>query len=238
MKTIKKLSLIIIFVLAININAFAASGFEAIINVPLGMSVGISDGLTENYSTKSAVGFNSGVTAQIGYLIGLGKIGISILGEFGYSYDSYRIYESLRLNDKNKIEIYTSTYTHSFQAGILPKVNIGAFAIGFGAGVKIPLSANVELKTITTVLGVPNTGTVNSKLNRDDIKNYDRNVIPYIKLTFDYSIFLTSKAAINLGAYLGYDFGLANKNPINNEYIGVDSFDIGFQLGLRFAPKL
>ena len=44
--------------------------------------------------------------------------------------------------------------------------------------------------------------------------------------------------ALNVGAYLGYDFGLAEKNTIDNEYTSVDSFDLGLQLGLRFAPKL
>ena len=28
------------------------------------------------------------------------------------------------------------------------------------------------------------------------------------------------------------------KNTIDNEYNSVDSFDLGLQLGLRFAPKL
>ena len=44
--------------------------------------------------------------------------------------------------------------------------------------------------------------------------------------------------AFNIGAYLGGDFGLAYKNPANDKYIGVNSFDIGLQLGFRFAPKL
>ena len=59
-----------------------------------------------------------------------------------------------------------------------------------------------------------------------------------MKVTFDYSFFFGNKMALNVGAYLGYDFGLAEKSTIDNEYTGVDSFDIGLQLGLRFAPKL
>ena len=90
----------------------------------------------------------------------------------------------------------------------------------------------------STIFGLNEKATTD--LKRKDIeKIYNgRNVIPYIKLTFDYSIFFGSKMALNIGAYLGYDFGLAQKNTIDNEYNSVDSFDLGLQLGLRFAPKL
>lgn len=236
----RKIILILILAVSLShINVFAASGFEAILNVPLGLSVGIPNGTYETDVLKSQAGFDSGITAQLGYMIGLGKIGISILGELGYSYDSYRIYMSSSLNNNNKMDVYGSIYTHNFQIGILPKINIGQFAIGLGAGVKIPISAVNEVKTDYTILGFEDSSTVSSKLNRNDIENgYDKNVIPYIKATFDYSFFFTSKIALNVGAYLGYDFGLANKNPIDGEYTGIDSFDIGLQLGLRFAPKL
>lgn len=237
----KKIILILILVVSLsNINAFAASGFEAILNIPLGLSVGIPTGTYSDVeSIKGKAGFDSGITAQIGYMIGIGKIGISILGELGYSYDSYRMYMSSVINNNNKMDVYGSIYTHSFQIGILPKINIGQFAVGLGAGVKIPISAVNEVKTDYTILGFEDSSTINSKLNRNDIENgYDKNVIPYIKLTFDYSFFFTSKIALNVGAYLGYDFGLASKSPIDGEYTGIDSFDIGLQLAFRFAPRL
>lgn len=56
-----------------NISVFAASGFEAIINVPLGLSIGVPTGTYEALSDKGKVGFDSGVTAQIGYMIGIGN---------------------------------------------------------------------------------------------------------------------------------------------------------------------
>lgn len=234
MKKIKKLLLIFTLLAISNISVFAASGFEAIINVPLGLSIGVPTGTYEALSDKGKVGFDSGVTAQIGYMIGIGKLGISILGEFGYSYDSYKMYllQSEILGQKTEMNL--NMYTHSFQVGLLPKINIGQFAIGVGAGVKIPIAATYERDA--TVFGV------NEKfkydLKRKDIEQFSRNVIPYIKLTFDYSIYFGSKMALNVGAYLGYDFGLAQKNTIDNEYTSVDSFDLGLQLGLRFAPKL
>ena len=234
MKKIKKLLLTIIILAVTNITVFAASGFETIINVPLGLSIGVPTGTYEALSDKGRVGFDSGVTAQIGYMIGIGKLGISILGEFGYSYDSYKMYllESEILGKKTEMNL--NMYTHSFQVGLLPKINIGQFAIGVGAGVKIPITASYEMDS--TILGINE--KVTTDLKRKDIEKYSRNVIPYIKLTFDYSIYFGSKMALNIGAYLGYDFGLAQKNAIDNEYNSVDSFDLGLQLGLRFAPKL
>ena len=124
MKMIKKLSLLIIFVFAVNVNAFAASGFEAIINVPLGLSVGVPQGYPDALKPKGGVGFDAGVTAQLGYMIGLGKIGISILGELGYSYDSFKFYYSEKIGIAEG-KVTTGLYTHSFQIGLLPKINIG-----------------------------------------------------------------------------------------------------------------
>ena len=240
MKKIKRIFIVICALAVTNISVFAASGFEAIVNVPLGLSFGVSEGLHESLTPKSAVGFDSGVTAQLGYMIGLGKIGISILGELGYSYDSYRVYYTGKVYNGFEGKMTTGLHTHSFQIGLLPKINIGSFAIGVGAGVKIPVSAYSTSK-IDYSIPIIGDGTINSgevKLNRDDIENYDRNVIPYLKVTFDYSFFFGNKMAFNIGAYLGGDFGLANKNPANDKYIGVNSFDIGLQLGFRFAPKL
>lgn len=234
MKKFKKLLLIIVILAATNITVFASSGFETIINVPFGLAVSIPTGTYEALDYKGRLGADFGVTAQVGYMLGIGKLGISLLGEFGYSYDSYKMYllQSEILGQKTEMNL--NMYTHSFQVGLLPKINIGQFAIGVGAGVKIPVAATYE--TDATVLGV------NKKfkydLKRKDIEQFSRNVIPYIKLTFDYSIYFGSKMALSFGAYLGYDFGLAQKSTIDNEYTSVDSFDLGLQLGLRFAPKL
>lgn len=234
MKKVKKLLLIFSIFAISNISVFAASGFETIINVPLGLSIGVPTGTYEALSDKGKVGFDSGVTAHIGYMIGIGKLGVSILGEFGYSYDSYKMYllQSEILGQKTEMNL--NMYTHSFQVGLLPKINIGQFAIGVGAGVKIPITATYEVDS--TILGINE--KVISSLKRKDIEKYTRNVIPYVKVTFDYSIYFGPKVALNIGAYLGYDFGLAQKSTIDNEYNSVDSFDLGLQLGLRFAPKL
>ena len=80
-------------------------------------------------------------------------------------------------------------------------------------------------------------------------------IILYIKLTFDYSIFFAQNLAINVGLYLGYDFGLeptvysVNNDLLNNnnfpnfgrylivEDIAYSSFDIGLQVGFKFGPS-
>ena len=44
MKKVKKLLLIFTLLVISNISVFAASGFETIINVPLGLSIGVPTG--------------------------------------------------------------------------------------------------------------------------------------------------------------------------------------------------
>ena len=243
MKKIKKFLLTIAMTMIFSISAFAASGFEFILNVPFGLSVGFesvdlgmlpgADGITQRKieDASPGVGFDIGVTAQLGYMFQVKDgFGISVLGELGYSHDTISgTYSKIEGGDGNSINwsgikaIYT---LEQFQIGLLPKFNIGAFSIGIGGGVKIPISAKERVKIDS--LGIDE----KSKFKPADA------VQGYIKLTFDYSIFFGSKMALNIGAYLGYDFGLAQKNAIDNEYNSVDSFDLGLQLGLRFAPKL
>ena len=61
------------------------------------------------------------------------------------------------------------------------------------------------------------------------------NIIPYVKLTFDYSVFNNYNVAANFGLYFDYEFGTRKK--IDEEtYTSVDSFGAGLQVGLRFSP--
>ena len=65
----KKIILMLIFITSLSsINLFAASGFEAIVNVPLGLSVGIPTGIQQDANIKGTAGFDSGITAQLGYI--------------------------------------------------------------------------------------------------------------------------------------------------------------------------
>ena len=238
----KKLILSAFMLAVFSISAFAASGFEAILNVPIGLSVGFhnfklkdvrfKNEIEKQVKQNSGVGFDIGVTAQLGYMFQVKEgFGISVLGEIGYSHDSYAF---VNASDKKLTQSFTF---ESIQVGLLPKFNIGAFAIGVGGGVKIPLSRKLYSKYDgKDVTGSP------VKANSSDIKDdFKTPVIGYIKATFDYSIFFTDNIAMNVGLYAGYDFGmsmseqLAPKNLF--EYMNFSSFDIGLQLGLKFGPK-
>ena len=181
------------------------------------------------------------MNAQLGYMFAFGKFGLSILADIGYSYDSfkYSLYHSVSaFGGSEEYNIENSLYLHSLQIGIIPKLNFGAFSLGIG-GVKIPISGTRESKTIKTIniLG----DSIKSEYNiKTDYKKSDylSSVIGYFKFTFDYSFFFTSKLAFNLGAYFAYDIGLPYKAANLNETYRVDSFDIGVQIGLRFAPRL
>ncbi|OEJ13784.1 hypothetical protein BFL38_03280 [Brachyspira hampsonii] len=227
----KKLLLIISIFISINLSLLAASGFEGIINIPSGLSVGIPMGELEGVERKIGFGFDIGITALFGYVIDFkNNVGLSILAETGYSYDtySYSLY-----SDSTKSIINTSAF-HSFQIGLLPKINIYDFSIGIGGGLKIPIAGTEEKREVT--YGT-NYASVGSTMNMMDIVNkYDKmNVIPYVKLTLDYSVFNNYNIGANFGLYFDYEFGLRKKID-ETKYISTDAFGVGLQVGLRFSP--
>ena len=248
MKKIKKFLLTMAMTMIFSVSAFAASGFEFILNVPFGLSVGFesvdlgmlpgADGITQRKieDASPGVGFDIGVAAQLGYMFQVKDgFGISVLGEFGYSHDTISgTYGKIEGGDGNSINwsgikaIYT---LEQFQIGLLPKFNIGAFSIGIGGGVKIPISAKERIKIDS--LGIDE----KSKFKPADA------VQGYIKLTFDYSLFFTDNLAMNFGLYLGYDTPLtatardASYFTALFERVNVHDFNVGLQLGFRFGPK-
>ena len=248
MKKIKKFLLTMAMTMIFSVSAFAASGFEFILNVPFGLSVGFesvdlgmlpgADGITQRKieDASPGVGFDIGVAAQLGYMFQVKDgFGISVLGELGYSHDTISgTYSKIEGGDGNSINwsgikaIYT---LEQFQIGLLPKFNIGAFSIGIGGGVKIPISAKERVKIDS--LGIDE----KSKFKPADA------VQGYIKLTFDYSLFFTDNLAMNFGLYLGYDTPLtatardASYFTALFERVNVHDFNVGLQLGFRFGPK-
>ena len=96
MKKIKKFLLTIAMTMIFSVSAFAASGFEFILNVPFGINVGIPNKETKDAAKAAGgnmdthMGFDVGVDAQIGYMFQVKDgFGISVLGELGYSFDTY-----------------------------------------------------------------------------------------------------------------------------------------------------
>ena len=148
MKITKKILLTIAMTMALGTSAFAASGFEFILNVPFGLNVGIPTKETKDLGGQDThMGFDVGVDAQIGYMISVKDgFGISLLAELGYSFDSYG-YGYKTITPEAKASYWQ--YYHSFKLGLLPKFNIGvgkgAIAIGIGGGAKIPLAGKSKI---------------------------------------------------------------------------------------------
>ena len=235
MKNIKKFIVIMAMMMIFSVSAFAASGFEFILNVPLGLGIGIPTKSEKDIKWKSGIGFDTGVTAQLGYMFQVKSgFGISVLWELGYAHTTRAItqkYEELGI----KTSIYAAYIMDSFQIGLLPKINIGAFAIGIGGGVKIPVAFQLSSKAKIGDTTIKGKEKIDMKLFRD---NYSPAIIGYIKGTFDYSIFFTDKLAFNIGLYLGYDMLKTKATPELGEKSEIEGvFDIGIELGLKFGPK-
>ena len=252
MKKINNFILIIFILMISNINVFADSGFEAIIDMPIGASFTIPIGKPnidvygDNFSIKRGdvigkINASAGVAVKLGYLFNIyDDMGISALAEIGYHYNSYTSIMRIEGEGFDLSDTLTKNVrTHSIKIGLLPKFNKGNFSFGLGFGVKIPLLAIFSTEyAYLNATEVGETYSKNQKIenfNFEDIKNSKViPVIPYIKLTADYSFFFVDNIAFNLGVHINYDFGLQQKDSNFRE----DAIEFGFQLGLRFAPML
>ena len=234
MKKIKKFLLTIAMTMALGTSAFASSGFEFLLNWSGGLKIGIPNKAAKDIGFKKGGGFDTAITAQIGYMFQVKDgFGISLLGELGYAFDYYNMETDTAIN------MGVSSMFNSFQLGLLPKFNIGfggrhGLAIGIGGGVKIPISGNYTLNLKLNGTNPDGSALTQLDLKREDIISmYNPALIGYIKASIDYYLFFTDSIAMEFGLYLGGDFGM--KTKIGK--IGLDAFDIGLQLGFRFGPK-
>ena len=255
MKDLKKLFFTVSIFVIFNIPAFAKSGFEFILNVPIGASYSIISQNMKDYEMKNYFGFDVGVNTQLGYMFQIkDSFGISILGDIGYSHDSYKI-----KCERDYLQDYNFIYD-SIQIGLLPKINIKGFSIGIGFGIKFPIYyedsdyyAEVE-DSYSTQNNENFTGEENEQwvdyvyMYGEGMVSIPYPFIPYVKLALDYSIFFTNKWAVNIGLYCRYDF-LPEQNIFYyysyNNYGNVHikkpknygPFNFGIQLGFRFGPR-
>ena len=247
MKKIKKFLLTIAMTMVLGTSAFAASGFEFILNVPFGINWSIPTGELKggamgfDKGKGGAMGFDAGVDAQIGYMISVKDgFGISVLGELGYSWDAYSYTAVASVSEGSGSSAgmsfqlksgFVSFSFHSFKVGLLPKFNIGfggkhGLAVGIGGGVKIPIAGQITFPGNNESL----------KATRKDIAEFlSPSVIGYIKASIDYYLFFTDNIAMEFGLYLGGDFG--PKMAATAGGFGGNAFDFGLQLGFRFGPK-
>ena len=234
MKKIKKFLLTMAMTMALGTSAFASSGFEFLLNWSGGLKLGIPNKAAKDIGFKKGGGFDTAITAQIGYMFQVKDgFGISLLGELGYAFDYYN------METDTAIKMGVSSMFNSFQLGLLPKFNIGfggrhGLAIGIGGGVKIPISGNYTLNLDLNGANPDGSALTQLDLKREDIISmYNPALIGYIKASIDYYLFFTDSIAMEFGLYLGGDFAPKQKDT----KIGLDAFDIGLQLGFRFGPK-
>lgn len=250
MKRIKVFLLTVALTIIFNISAFAASGFEFLVNANFGVGIGIPTKSMKDEGFKNGYGLDCEATFQFGYAFQVkDNFAISFLGEFGYGMSSYAI--SGKMNAGAMLEdIFVSMFGSSFkglfnditndisismdntfdiiQIGLFPKLNFGAFAIGIGGGVKIPISC----ESIVTIAGEES----KTKLTRSDIVDmFSPPIFGYVKTSFDYSFYITEKIAFKVGLYLGYNImKFKASEGEKDEYGG--TFNVGLELGWRFGP--
>ena len=253
MKNILK---ILIIILIFGSTLFAKSGLEIALFVPIGMSIGINnyperainmnqntyDSYISNNTRNTAVGFETGAFVQIGYKLDINRnAGFSFLAELGYSRDTfnYKLKDTETNSQAIRMENYRKYTFDSFLIGVLPKFNYKRFSIGIGGGVKIALAGTINNSAYNPLLGYST-----EKLQIINTKNYkdyfNSNIIPYIKLIVDYSIYTSKKFDFVLGGYIAYDFPLTYtpKNADLTKIVPeeISSLDIGFNIGIKIRP--
>ena len=224
----KKVFLIISIFIFTSLSVFAKGFFEYGFSLPIGFSTGFPMGMTDKNNSFALEG---GFNLLIGYRTSFNDVvGMGFYADLGYSYDTFRVAGATAGNNIRQID---GLNLHSIKIGFLPKVNLyDKYSIGLGIGVKLPLGGTLYSRTLDGSAGALVSTTTTTRLFLRDLQNnYSTlSVIPYIRLTFDYTMFNTAKSSADLGLYLGYDIGLREAGS------GIDSIDFGFQLSLRFRP--
>ena len=256
MKKIKKFLLTIAMTMIFSVSAFAASGFEFLLNVPFGLNVGLPTKETKDMfgsDNLTHMGADVGVDAQIGYMISVKEgFGISYLLELGYNFSSYTIsgkpdFNSIvsdALNEMfgininpnqvgmpNDMSIALDFTFYNIQVGLFPKFNFGNFSIGIGGGIKIPVIG--EMSVTATALNIEET----QKLSRTDIVDiFNPPIFGYVKTSLAYSFYLTDKVALDVGLYLSYDIMQFINEGGKDEYGG--TLNTGIIFGVKFGGKV
>lgn len=195
-------------------------GFEIIANIPIGAGITMIDkNVAVDGNPKGGGNFQIGIEANVGYMFQIREnMGVSLLGSLGYGFTGFTY------SKNNESEVYKSSI-HDIYIGFYPKFNIEGFSIGINVGAKFAVATSLIYKSPSYTKAVPS----------------DNDPRTYIRGTFDYSIFFKENMAINVGFYIGYDFGYYFKiasdeiNVLKDE--GYGNLEIGAQFGYRFGPK-
>lgn len=244
---VKKVCFTILFSILFSTVLFAESGAEFILNSHFSAAINgdpkyiiKQNNLSTEYKDKTQIGFDSGASVQFGYMFQVANnFGISVLGELGYSYNTFAGFYNVdaskdQLGIGNQLDGRIYYNTHNLISGAVLKFNIHKYAIGLGFGSLTPLGLDktFENETLRNAIGNKSTAIYSGI---------------YTKLTFDYSIYLTEKFALNLGLYSALNYSLKNATTVIDDTSEQGnlileskllSYDVGIQVGLRFAPQL
>ncbi|MCZ9878384.1 hypothetical protein OFR29_02065 [Brachyspira hyodysenteriae] len=215
-KSYKTIFVSFLFMLLSQTSYAEIGGFEIISNVPIGAGITLYNPASKEF--KSSGNFQIGIEADIGYMFNIKEnMGFSLLGSLGYGFTGFNYSKGSDMNFKSSV--------HDLYIGFYPKFNIQGFSIGINTGVKFDVGSYSVLKYY------------------DSESKLENKIQPrtYIKGTFDYSIFFNETMALNIGLYIGYDWGFKWDKVIESSGISSgDSYgnlDIGLQIGYRFGPK-
>lgn len=241
----------IIIFLIINITLFAQ--FEVNAFIPFGIN-GSFASITLNRpnhtyeSIKGNLGGEFGVITQLGYNLALNKnisiSSISFLFELGYYLNANTItYEYPYADSYNYFKVTETLTFHNILIGFNPKINFNNFSLGIGAGIKIPLYAQIDKDKKEGFFEGSLMHQDKKSWNFDTIKTiYKVPVSPYIKINFDGLSYITEKLAFLYGAYILYDFSMSyntdnikiiDKTLIKNYQLSSLSFM--FYIGVSFG---
>ena len=209
----KKIILIsALLITAISPSLFAKKGFGADLTVSLGAGIGFFHGDTSKYPNGS---FEFGVYLKPNYYFEFSTLSFGLSFEVGYQRDAFAY--------KNE-QLKGNTTFDSLALGFIPKIDVSFLSIGFGGGVKLPLSGKSYSIDIYSVPSL-------SQYNYNELKENFGSVliIPYVKVSLDFMLLYN----VGLGIYAAYDIPFM-KYPSDNSNIKFSSFDIGGEIILRF----
>ena len=195
-------------------------GFESIINVPIGFGATmVDDNVVVAGNPKGWCNFQTGLEVDIGYMFRVKEdMGISLLWSFGYDFTGFHYLKN------NNSESYKA-YIHDLYLGFYPKFNIKGFSIGINIGGKFTLPSRLNYEK----------GTYSKTII------YMNKPRTYIRGVFSYSVFFKDNMAVNVGFYIGYDWGYSWSdtsdmiNVVRDESYA--NIDVGAQVGYRFGPR-
>lgn len=178
-------------------------------------------------SIKEVLGGDFSAFFQIGNYFKLFKNpndlikGASLFFDFGYSLNGgMNEYKDPYTNIRNNELIFY----HSIALGIAGKLNFSKMSIGLGTEILAPIYAQTGSSEYHGTIITPDLNGWKAYDMRDLFK---APIMPYIKLTIEgyYYIIEGIDAAISIGGYIMYNFGMQYKTDIINKNVGSSVFN-------------